>query len=383
MNDPLRVGLIGCGNIALRSHAPALLQTAGVCVAGVADPVEARRAQVQSLLGLPEAACHADYRALLDMGLDYVVLTVPQRYRRPIVEACAEAGVHVLSEKPLATVPADAAAMIAAMRAANLRFGIMHNYLFYPEYVLVRQLVKDGQVGRLRHLALNFLGMPDHPGAAEYRPAWRKDPLESGGGVLMDMVHTVYVAEFLMDAPVREVSAAVDNLDHPGESVEDFSLVNLAFDNGYATINIWWGSGAGGLEVSGTDGRVMVFYDNFATGPFTTLDSVTLVNREGRQDLHPRREAPAYHNIDTVHADFAEAVRTGRDPVAPAEDGLRTLQAVLGAYTSAATGQVVALPFPEDHPVYQRGVYGLAELPGRADSPLRRRGLLGLNAAGG
>ena len=378
MRDELRVGLIGCGNIALRAHAPALQVVPGVRVTGVADPVAARRAQVQALLGLPDSAAHADFRALLDSGVDYVVVTVPQRFRRPIVEACAAAGVHVISEKPVATVPADAAAMIAAMRAANLRFGMMHNYLFYPEYVLARDLVRAGALGRLRHVLLNFLGMPDHPGAAEYRPAWRKDPLEAGGGVLMDMVHTVYVAEFFFDSPVRSVSAVVDNLDHAGEGVEDFSLVHLTFDAGYATINMWWGGGTGGLELSGTDGRLLAFYENFSTGPFVPLESVTLVNRQGRQSFLPRTAAPTFHNIETVHADFAEAVRTGREPVAPAEAGLRTLEAVLAAYASAATGQVVALPFGEADPVYQRGVYGLAALRPWADSPLRRRGLLGL-----
>ena len=108
---------------------------------------------------------------------------------------------------------------------------------------------------------------------------------------------------------------------------------------------------------------------------------MTLVNRDGRQELQPRVERPVYHNINDVHADFAQAIRLGRDPIAPAEAGLRALEAVLGAYASAATGRVVALPLGEDHPVYQRGVYGLAELPGWDASPLRRRGILGLGAS--
>jgi predicted dehydrogenase len=173
----------------------------------------------------------------------------------------------------------------------------------------------------------------------------------------------------------------VDNLDHPDDAVEDFTLVNFAFDTGYATVNMWWGGGPGGLEVSGTDGRVLVFYENYDTGPFTTLAGVTLVNGDGRQELQPRVERPVYHNINDVHVDFAQAIRLGRDPIAPAEAGLRALEAVLAAYASAATGRVVALPLGEDHPVYQRGVYGLAELPGWDASPLRRRGILGLGAA--
>ncbi len=381
MSRDLRVGLIGCGNITLRAHAPALQLVEGVRVVGLADPVETRRGQVQALLGLPDAACHADYHDLLAAGVDYVVLTVPQRFRRPIVEACAQAGVHVLSEKPIATVPADAAAMVDAMRAAGLRFGMMHNYLYYPEYVLARNLIQSGALGRLRHVTLNFLGMPDHPGAAEYRPAWRKDPLEAGGGVLMDMVHTIYLAEYFFDAPIRSVSAVVDNLDHPDDAVEDFTLVHCGFDSGYATINMWWGGGPGGLEVSGTEGRLLIFYENYGTGPFITLASVTLVNKDGRQDLQPRVAAPVHHHIGEVHADFAQAVRLGRDPMAPAEAGLRSLEAVLAAYTSAAVGQVVPLPLGLEHPVYQRGVYGLAELPAWPASPLRQRGILGLGPA--
>jgi predicted dehydrogenase len=225
---------------------------------------------------------------------------------------------------------------------------------------------------------LNFLGMPDNPGAQEYRPGWRHDPVEAGGGVLMDMVHVVYVAEFFFSAPIRSVSAVVDNLEHPGDAVEDFTLVHYGFDQGYATVNMWWGAGPGGLEVSGTTGRLLAFYQNYDTGPFTTLESFTLVNAGGRQELRPRGAAPLSDNFVRLHADFAEAVRAGRDPVAPAEAGLRSLEGALGAYTSAALGQVVALPFDREHPVYQRGIQGLAELTLWADSPLLRRGLLGL-----
>jgi predicted dehydrogenase len=380
MLEELRVGLVGCGNIALRAHAPALLQVDGVRLVGLADPVEARRAQVQALCGLPDTACHADVRALLDAGVDYVTLTAPQRFRRPIVEACAQAGVHVLCEKPIATVPAEAEAMAARMRARDLCFGMVHNYLFYPEYELARRLILDGAIGRLRHVMLNFLGMPDHPGAAEYRPGWRHDPVEAGGGVLMDMVHVIYLAEYFFGAPIRSVSAVVDNLEHPGDAVEDFTLIHYGFAQGYATVNLWWGGGAGGLEISGSAGRLLAFYQNYDTGPFTTLDSFTLVNAGGRQALSPRGAAPQPDNFVRLHTDFAEAIRAGRDPIAPAEAGLRALEGALGAYTSAALGRVVALPFDRAHPVYQRGVHGLADMALWPESPLLRRGLLGLQS---
>jgi predicted dehydrogenase len=372
------VGLIGCGNIALRAHAPALRQLPEAQVVGVADPVPECRARVQSLLDLPAAAMHADATAVLAERPDYVVLTVPQRFRRPIVEACAKAGVHVLCEKPIATTPADAQAMIETMGAAGLRFGMVHNYLYYPEYMLAHDLIETGAIGQVRHVMLNFLGMPDSPGAAEYRPTWRHDPLEAGGGVLMDMVHVIYLAEYFFGAPIRSVLAVVDNLDHPGEAVEDFTLVHYGFDQGYATVNMWWGQGVGGLEISGTAGRILAFYENYDTGPFTTLASFTLVNKDGQQDLQPRSETVLADNFVRLHADFGEAVRTGCEPIAPAEAGRRTLEAALGAYMSAAMGRVVSLPLRPDDPVYRKGLAGMADLPLWPEGPLARQGLLGV-----
>ena len=384
MNDPLKVGIIGCGNITLNDHAPALKSLDGVRVVAIADPVEARRQKVQARLGLPDSACFADHRALLDDGsVDYVTLTVPQKFRRPIVEDCARSGVHVLTEKPIATIPADAQHMIEAMRDADLRYGMVHNYLYYPEYVLARELIDSGAIGTLRHVTLNFLSMPDHPGAAEYRPQWRKDPAEAGGGILMDMVHAIYLAEYFLGGPIRAVSAVVDNLDHPGDAVEDFTLVDYAFDAGYATVNLWWGSGPGGLEIGGTRGRILVFYENYATGPFTRLAGFTLVNEKGRREFQPRSEWRTVDNFVRIHADFVEAIRTARDPIAPGEAGLRSLEAALAAYASGATGRVVMLPLSPDDPVFQRGVMGLSELRLWKAGPLVKRGVFGLQVASG
>jgi len=378
----LKAGIIGCGNITLNDHAPALKSLDGVRVTAIADPVEARRGKAQALLDLPDSACFADHRALLDSQVDYVTLTVPQQFRRPIVEDCARAGVHVLSEKPIATVPADAHDMIRSMRSANLRYGMVHNYLFYPEYALAKELIDSSAIGTLRHVTLNFLGMPDHPGAAEYRPLWRKDPVEAGGGILMDMVHAMYLAEFFFDGPSRAASAIVDNLDHPGEAVEDFALVDYVFDTGYATVNMWWGEGPGGLEIGGTRGRILAFYDDYTTGPFTRLASFTLVNREGRREFQPRAERRTIENFVRVHSDFIEAIRDSRDPIAPAEAGLRALEAALAAYASGATGRALPLPFSHDDPIFQHGVMGLRQLPLWAAGPVARRGLFGVPVAG-
>ena len=379
MSD-LRVGLIGCGNIAFRAHAPALHAIDGVQVVGLADPAPARRLPLQAMFDLPASACVDDYRQLLELDLDYVAVTTPQQFRRPIIEDCARAGIHVLTEKPIATVPADAAAMVATMRAANLKYGMCHNYFYFPEFILAHKLISEGAIGQLGHAQFSFLGLPDHPGAAEYRPKWRHDATEAGGGILMDIVHAIYLTEWFLGGPVRTVSAVVDNLSHPGESVEDFTLVHFGGEKGYTTVQLWWGSGANGFEFSGTDGRIMLFYKDFSTGPFNEIQNFTLVNKAGRQDFMPRGPRQEVENFILLHEDFRDAIRTGREPIAPAESGLRTMEAALAAYLSGASGQTVKLPLDPASPLYTRGVAGLAEMTPGGDSAAHRSGILGLRA---
>ena len=378
MDQTFNVGIIGCGNITLGGHARILQKFPDVHILGIADPTLDRRRQVQELLGLPDEASVADYRELLALKPDYVVLTTPQHVRPEITLACAQAGVHVLSEKPIATIPQEAHAMVAAMRAANLKLGLNHNYLYYPEYTLARELINQGEIGELRHVTLNFLGVPDHPGASEYRPSWRHDPVEAGGGILMDMIHAVYLTEHLMDDQIQAVSAVVDNLDHPGEQVEDFTIVNYHFNQGYATVNMWWGNGPGGVELSGTKGRILAFYENYGTGPFTRLDKFILVNEKGMREFAPREGGKGSDTFTRIHLDFIDALRSDRDPVAAGEAGERALQATLGAYMSGVTGRGVAIPFPTDHPVYQKGVAGFQELELWKAAPAFKRGIFGL-----
>ena len=134
-SSPLRVGLVGCGNVALSDHLPAYLALPDrVRVVAVADPTPARRELGRTQAGLAEADAHEDARTLLARDdLDIIDLCTPQHVRRDLAVRALESGRHVLSEKPLATVPADARRMVDAARAANVRLGIVHNYLFFPE----------------------------------------------------------------------------------------------------------------------------------------------------------------------------------------------------------------------------------------------------------
>jgi predicted dehydrogenase len=388
---PLKVGIVGCGNVVVNDHAPALHRLDSVDAVAVSDPVRANRERVLSLLGLPPEAGFETHRAMLEAhSLDYALVATPPHIRGQMVADCAAGNIHVLSEKPLATRPAVARELEDAMSAAGLRSGMVHNYLYYPEYVLLRKLIASGAIGELRHITLNFLGVPDNPGSQAFRPQWRHDPEMAGGGVLMDMIHALYLAEYLVGEEMQAVSAVIDNLGYTDGQVEDLALLHLYFRRSYGSVNMAWADGPGGVEVAGNSGRIMVFYRDHGTGPFSSLDSFTLYNKEGSQEFQPRqsqgkgqaqalgRSQTSAGNFVAVHEEFARAVREDRPPIASFAAGRRTLETAMAAYASAVEGGVIPLPLSSDHPVYNFGLDGLRQVTFWSGSRPLKRGLFGL-----
>src|SRR5438105_1278787 len=266
----MRLGVIGCGNISLNHHLPASKAEPGVEIVSAADATVARLALFAQTAGLDASACFADAAGVLARpDVDAVLVATPPRYRPAIVLAALAAGKHVLSEKPIALSPAEGWQMVGAARAAGLRLAMVHNYYVMPDVVAVKRVLESGVIGNPYLVTLNFLGVEDRPGAAEYQPVWRHDPRMSGGGVLMDMLHAVYILPWLMgEQPIRSVSAAVDRRLADRGPVEDVALCRFHFDSGFGLINMAWGQGPGGIEIMGSEGRLLLFYRSFGTGPF-------------------------------------------------------------------------------------------------------------------
>ncbi|MGH2408330.1 MAG: Gfo/Idh/MocA family protein [Candidatus Limnocylindrales bacterium] len=384
---PIRVGLVGLGNIGLGQHVPALTSLPGlVRLVAVADPSADRRRLAANATGLDASAIHATPEELLTRtDLDVVDLATPPNIRTPLALRSIAAGMAVLCEKPLATVPFDGAMVVRAAAAAGIPVGMVHNYLAFPEIIAARTAIGEGTIGAPEVAILNYLGVVDHPGNNAWQPNWRHDPAVAGGGVLMDMLHVVYVAEALIGQPFRRVSAEI--LARTDQApVEDIALCRFEADRAVALVNVGWGVGPGGIAVSGREGRIEITYAGGGTGPFAPLAAIRLVRRDGR--VEDRMPAPAADqatvNVELLATlrDFFERLAAGRPPMATAADGLNVLEATLGAYASAATGRSVELPLDTEHPVHRRGIAGLADLPLTAGGAIARHGTFGIGNGG-
>ena len=385
MTNQLKVGLIGCGNVVSYGHRPALTTLDNVELVALADITPARRDIGKEWFSLRDDQLYEDYKDILAIDdIDAVCVTVPQKFRRQIVLDAFAAGKHVLSEKPISNVPAIAAELIQTAEDAGLKFGMVHNYHFLPEYRQMKQMITDGVVGDVRVAMMHFLGVIDFPGAAEYQADWRHT-MAAGGGVLMDMIHAVYLSEWLMGAQAEQVMAFVDapEYSHRDPVIEDLALLQIAFPTGYASIHMGWGEGTGGVDITGSDGQIRMRYKDYQTSGFNQPVELYSIDNAWQRTDH------AITNLDThmdnigrsftqLWANFRDAIWNNTEPLATAKAGQRALEIALGAYVSGVTGQVVKLPMDTDHPVYQKGIDGLSEVTAWEHSKTKSAGLFGL-----
>lgn len=384
MTETLRVGLIGCGNVVSYGHKPALTNLPDVELVALADITPERRKIGQDWFGLRDDQLYADYKDVLAIeAIDAVAVTVPQQFRRQIVLDALAAGKHVLSEKPIADTPVVAAELIKAAETAGLLIGMVHNYHFLPEYRMIKHLLDSGAIGDLRVLNMNFLGVIDYPGAAAYKPDWRHT-MAAGGGVLMDMIHAVYLVEWLAGEQAIQVNAFVDapTYAHRKPVVEDLALLQIAFPTRYALINMGWGQGVGGVDVSGSAGQIRMRYKEYQTSGFNQVVELYTVKDWQRTDHAVPNLMTHMENIarsfTELWADFHDAIREKRQPLPTARAGHRALEITLAGYMSGAIGRTVTLPLSSDNPVYQQGIAGMKDVAVWSESRTKRAGLFGL-----
>ncbi|SDP20310.1 Predicted dehydrogenase [Nakamurella panacisegetis] len=337
---PLRVGLMSLAHVHAAGYARLLRQWPGVELlvadpdAGSAPAEERRGRDLAAELGVPIVD---SYEELFAWGPAAVVVCAETSRHRPLVELAASHGVSVLCEKPLATTPVDARAMIEACARAGVALMTAYPVRFHPAWIALREAVATGALGKI------VLATGTNNGQAPIDSRrWFVDPELAGGGALMD--HTVHLADLLDDvlgSQAVEVYACANRIIH-GDSVpvETGGLVLVTYANGtVASIDCSWSAPRsfpawGGLTLTLDGERSSAGFDAFAE----------------RFDLFDDRAAGLAWvdfgpDLDALMLEeFLSAVRSGRPAQPDGEVGYRTLEIVAAAQESVRTGRPVALP---------------------------------------
>lgn len=348
----LRIGLVGAqyiGNL----YVHALKQVQGAEIVAVASPNTA--GQFAAKHGI--AAHYKDYGSMIrDCELDAVAIAAPNDVHHDVCLAAADAGKHVLCEKPLAMNLDQAGRMVAACKRAGVVLMYAENLLFAPMYVRVGELARKGSVGA------PFLVKQSQSHGGPYSE-WFWDVERAGGGVLLDMgCHSIHTICATMGAWPEAVSATLGRYVHGARTQgEDHATVLLHFPGGRLGIaeNSWAMPGGNDyLEVYGPKGRLTA---NLERGPaiatYRAPESETAADPSGSPSgwQYPIYEEAWQFGFPQELQHFVDVV-TGRETLrSSGEEGRRVLEIICAAYESARLGQRVALPFehacekPIDH----------------------------------
>lgn len=357
MTKKLRFGMIGLGEIAYKSTGKALQQARNAeMVAGV-DPVAHVAASYQTTYEIPCSTNLDDVLGREDM--DAVVLSVPHDLHVPLGIRAAEAGKHVVVEKPMATTLADADALIAACQQAGVLLTSKEGgSVFYdPANVKARELIAQGAIGDV--MAIQIYGASNKPDSYwtggytnRVQTTWRKSKAESGGGILiMNYIYDIYRLRHIVELEAARVFAEYDTYRTPVE-VEDFITVSLRFTNGaIGTLSATScapgasqrgvrGTIARGNRVYGTQGQIV--FDGKKLLVYTDADVPGLEQGAWTELAFDYPEGR--NNFTTYFERFAEAALTGSMPDIPGEEGRADLEVILAAYESGRTNLPVTLP---------------------------------------
>ena len=334
---PMRVGIIGAGNIA-RNHVKGYT-AAGAHVVAIADtnPVtlEARAAEW--------SVRHAfsDFRDLLQLpGLDAVSICTPNAAHHAPTLAAAAAGIHVLCEKPISLSLTEADEMIGACRDAGVVLQIDHHLRSNRAVARARGMIESGELGRITFVRLRQAH--DWSGRSEVPPGFRTRAL-AGGGTLMDNgCHLFDLARYL-GGPVAEVFCRTATLKFDIE-LEDTASVSLLFESGALgqietawTATGWdqgfWIDGTrGALEYSERSGRPILRH------VFRDPANITWDEPEAES-----WQTPAGLDHTRAVASFLAAVRGTGLVSCTGEDGRDAVRLALASYDSARLGQPVKI----------------------------------------
>ena len=332
-----RWGILGAADIARKNWQAIRNASNGTLTAVASRDLERCRrfvAQCQSCVPFspPPRAC-GSYEELLSLdGVDAVYLPLPTVVRKPWAIRAAEAGKHVLVEKPLGLRRADCEPAIAAAAAAGTTAGCAYYRRLYPAFRHTQEFLASGQLGRLvlGRLVCYSWWAP----AADDPKRWRVVRAEGGGGPLADVAsHMLDVLVGLAGMPTK-VQAYCAALVH-GWDVEDTATVALEMPDGAQISGAFaWSCGAWRheFELVGSQARV-------SWQPF---DSGKVIITAGR-DIRELDLPPAANVHLPLVEDFVEAVRTGRSPACPLAEAARTNALLDAVYAAASTGVEVCL----------------------------------------
>lgn len=337
----LKFGIIGCGLIS-NWHADAVLQIEGAELAAATDVSEKSRNAFSQKYNVE---VYDSVEKLLASDIDVVSICTPSGLHAPLAIQAANAGKHVIVEKPMAITLQQADEIIEAAEKNNVKVSVISQMRFTPAVQKLKKAIDDNLLGRLvsGDMYMKFLRTQEYYDKGGWRGTWKMD----GGGALMNQgIHGVDLLGYVM-GPVKRIHGFARTLVRNIE-VEDTASAILEYENGalgviQGTTSVYPGLPRR-MEISGDKGTIILEEDAIVKWCIEgqdepeNLDNITSTTKSASD--------PAAFGIEghvLQISDMVDAINNNRRPMVDQYEGRKPVELILAIYESSKTGKTIEL----------------------------------------
>jgi len=373
-SEKIRLGIVGGGIGAFVGsihRIAARLDERYELLAGALSSEPRRAADSAAELGIDPRRAYASFEEMakkegkLKHGIEAVAIVTPNHLHCAVAKAFLEAGIHVISDKPLSSSLEDAEQIEKIVEGSGLIFAITYNYSGYPMVRHAREMVAAGKLGNIRVIQVEYAQdwlATNIEAEGQKQAAWRTDPTRAGtGGSIADIgTHAFHLAEFISGLEAKSLLADLDTF-VAGRSLDDNANILLHYSNG-AKGMLWSSQVAsgqenalrirlfgdkGGLEWDQEDPNYLQYRPLRETRQILTRGGPAVGETAARATRipagHPEGFLEGFANLYRDIADMIEASRTGKSLttlVPDVTDGVKGVKFVEKAVSSNAAGSI-------------------------------------------
>ncbi len=338
----IRIGLVGCGRISKNHFAAIEKHSDNFELIAVCDE------DPKALTQVTEERCVLGYSSLTEMvlnqNLDVVSVCTPSGLHSGQTIEIAKAGVHVISEKPMATRWNDGLEMVKACDENGVRLFVVKQNRRNMTLQLLKRAISEKRFGRIYMVNLNvFWTRPqEYYDQAKWRGTWELD----GGAFMNQASHYVDLLDWLI-GPVEKIQAMMGTLERDVE-VEDTGVLNIKWRNGAmgsmnVTMLTYPKNYEGSITILGEKGTVRLA--GVAVNEFQHWEF------EDHKDYDEQVKNVSYQTTSVYglghplyFKNVVDVLRGEAEPETDGREGLSSLEVLIAAYLSARDGKTVSLP---------------------------------------
>ncbi|MBI2871813.1 MAG: Gfo/Idh/MocA family oxidoreductase [Chloroflexi bacterium] len=340
----LRWAIVGPGRHSNNKMAPAITSASNAGLAAVVSRDLGRARDFSKRHTEGRATAYDSYDAMLrDSSVDAVYIASPNALHAEQTLKAAQAGKHVLCEKPMALTMEDCRRMVEGCQRHNVRLGVCFHLRHHPGHQEMREMLRSGTIGEVALAQAQFAGgvrgQTEPPPRSELQRWWEDPDLVGAGAFMGSGVHAVDLLRYLLGQEVVQVAALTDG-QRPERPLEHVATLLLRFRGGaLATVHSSRRipDPRNDVVLYGSLGR-LACYGSVST---TLMGELEVVSQSlTRHESYGPHDTAMYRGM--VEA-FGQCVERGEEPSASGWDGLKVAQVTLAMLESQRTGRTVTL----------------------------------------